>query len=180
MIHVSSLQIACPFQLWPQVILTIPSSHIQVKVPGKRWTSLKVNHRQELPCSDQEIPINSLGHWEPCQGRRDKNHIAFIHLFMHVHMCLCARLLQSCLTPCNPTTVGFFCPWGSPGQNTGVGWHALLQGIFPTQRSNLDLLSCRQILYYYATRAAHIWIHVVSYQSLNKYYFCVPPQSRHC
>ena len=32
------------------------------------------------------------------------------------------------------------CPWDSPGKNTGVGCHALLQGIFPTQRSNLCLL----------------------------------------
>ena len=28
----------------------------------------------------------------------------------------------------------------SPGKNTGVGCHALLQGIFPTQGSNLHLL----------------------------------------
>ena len=28
------------------------------------------------------------------------------------------------------------CPWNSPGKNTGVGWHFLLQGIFPTQGSN--------------------------------------------
>ena len=32
------------------------------------------------------------------------------------------------------------CPWTSPGKNTGVGCHFLLQGIFPTQRSNLHLL----------------------------------------
>ena len=28
------------------------------------------------------------------------------------------------------------CPWNSPGKNTGVGCHFLLQGIFPTQGSN--------------------------------------------
>jgi len=38
-------------------------------------------------------------------------------------------------------------PWNSPGQNTGVGSHFLLQGIFPTQGSNPGLLHCRQILY---------------------------------
>ena len=32
------------------------------------------------------------------------------------------------------------CPWDSPGKNTGVGYHALLQGIFPTQGSNPSLL----------------------------------------
>ena len=31
-------------------------------------------------------------------------------------------------------------PWDSPGKNTGVGSHALLQGIFPTQGSNSSLL----------------------------------------
>ena len=35
----------------------------------------------------------------------------------------------------------------SPGKNTGVGCHALLQGIFPTHGSNPCLLHCRQILY---------------------------------
>ena len=46
------------------------------------------------------------------------------------------------------------CPWDSLGKNTGVGCHALLQGIFPTQRSNPWLLHCRQILYCWATREA--------------------------
>ena len=35
-----------------------------------------------------------------------------------------------------------------PGNNTGVGCHSLLQGIFPTQGSNLGLLHYRQILYH--------------------------------
>ena len=36
------------------------------------------------------------------------------------------------------------CPWNSPGKNTGVGSHSLLQGIFSTQGSNPGLLHCRQ------------------------------------
>ena len=39
------------------------------------------------------------------------------------------------------------CPWDSSGKSTGVGCHALLQGIFPTQGLNLCFLHCRQILY---------------------------------
>ena len=35
-----------------------------------------------------------------------------------------------------------------PGKNTGMGCHALLQGIFPTQGSNPGLPHCRQILYH--------------------------------
>ena len=42
----------------------------------------------------------------------------------------------------------FLCPWNTPGKNTGVGCHFLLQGIFLTQGSNLGLLHCRQILYH--------------------------------
>ena len=38
-------------------------------------------------------------------------------------------------------------PWGSAGKNAGVGCHALLQEIFPTQGSNLGLLRHRWILY---------------------------------
>ena len=37
--------------------------------------------------------------------------------------------------------------WNSPGKNTGVACHALLQEIFPTRGSNPGLLNCRQILY---------------------------------
>ena len=35
-----------------------------------------------------------------------------------------------------------------PGKNIGVGSHSLLQGILPTQGSNLGLLHYRQILYH--------------------------------
>ena len=38
------------------------------------------------------------------------------------------------------------CPRNSSGKNTRVGCHSLLQGIFPTQGSNLVLLHSRQIL----------------------------------
>ena len=37
------------------------------------------------------------------------------------------------------------CPWNSSGNNTGVGCHFLLQGIFPTLGLNPGLLHCRQI-----------------------------------
>ena len=33
-----------------------------------------------------------------------------------------------------------FCPWNFLGKNSGLGCHFLLQGLFPTQRSNLHLL----------------------------------------
>ena len=42
---------------------------------------------------------------------------------------------QSCLTLWDPQRLQparLLCPWNSPGKNTGMGSHALLQGIFPT------------------------------------------------
>ena len=39
------------------------------------------------------------------------------------------------------------CPCSSPGESTGVGCHALLQGSFLTQGSNPGLPYCRWILY---------------------------------
>ena len=46
---------------------------------------------------------------------------------------------QSCLTlrPHGLLPIRLFCPWNSPGKNIGAGCHFLLQGIFPTQGSNL-------------------------------------------
>ena len=41
---------------------------------------------------------------------------------------------------------GLYSPWNPPDQSTGVGSRFLLQGIFPTQRSNPGLLRCRRIL----------------------------------
>ena len=48
---------------------------------------------------------------------------------------------QSYPTLCNPIV----CPWNSPGKNSGVDCHSLLQGIFPTQGLNPALVHCRQI-----------------------------------
>ena len=49
---------------------------------------------------------------------------------------------QSCLILCDPmdcSQPGSSVHGDSPGKNTGVGCHVLLQGIFPTQRLNLCL-----------------------------------------
>ena len=54
----------------------------------------------------------------------------------------CAVRMLSCVHSATPWTVTpqAFCPWDFPGKNTGVGCHFLLQGIFPTQGSNLCFL----------------------------------------
>ena len=64
------------------------------------------------------------------------------------YVCL---ITQSCLTLCDPmdwSPPGSCVHGDSPGKNIGVGCHALLQGIFPTQGLNPDLPHCRQLLYH--------------------------------
>ena len=61
---------------------------------------------------------------------------------IHVKWSESSSVVSDCLWP-----HGLYSPWNSPGQNTGVGSHSLLQGIFPTQGSNPGLLHCRWILY---------------------------------
>ena len=65
---------------------------------------------------------------------------------------MCPSLVaQSCLTFCDPMDYrlpGYSIHGDSPGKNTGVSCHALLEGIFPTQGSNPGLPHCRWILYH--------------------------------
>ena len=64
----------------------------------------------------------------------------------------------------------------SPGKNTGVGCHALLQWLFLTQRSNLGLLHCRQILYYLSHQGSPL----SSYNLLESgLYLSFPAMSRY-
>ena len=52
------------------------------------------------------------------------------------------------------------CPWNSPSKNTGVGSLFLLQGIFPTQGSNPDLLHYRQVLYHLSHVQENFKVHL--------------------
>ena len=69
-----------------------------------------------------------------------------------IYAVLCCAVLShsvmsDSLWPHNCSLPGFSVLGDSLGKNTGAGCRALLQGIFPTQRSNPGLLHCRQILY---------------------------------
>ena len=62
-------------------------------------------------------------------------------------LCLVASVMSNSLQCGGLPPAMLLCPWDSSGKNTGVGCHALLQGIFLTQESDPCLLPCRQILY---------------------------------
>ena len=65
----------------------------------------------------------------------------FAHHFFSAYMCMCAYMLN-CFSHVR------LHPWNFPGKNTEVSCHFLLQGIFPTQGSNLGLPHYRQMHYH--------------------------------
>ena len=76
--------------------------------------------------------------------------------------CVCVCLLNCSvmsdyLWPHGLWPTRLLCPWDSPGKNTGVGCHSPLQGIIPTQGSNLGLLHCRWILYCWSHQGAYVY-----------------------
>ena len=62
--------------------------------------------------------------------------------------CVCRCFMTS---RTSPLSMGFL----RQGYWTGVGCHVLLQGIFPTQRSNPGLPYCRWILYCLSQQGSH-------------------------
>ena len=80
-------------------------------------------------------------------------------------MCL---VTQSCPTLCdliNCSPPGSSVHGDSPGKNPGVGCHALLQGIFPTQGSNPGLPHCRWILYHLSHQGSSTTLMVLQVNS---------------
>ena len=64
-----------------------------------------------------------------------------VHLeFAETHKAAWCMMCWSRLVTPGTIRTRLLCSWDSPGTNTGLGCHALLQGIFPTQGSNPCLL----------------------------------------
>ena len=78
-------------------------------------------------------PFYSWGKWRP---RTCQKLCMFVALCVYVQLLSLVRLIW--LHELEPTRL--CCPWDYTGKNTGVGCHFLLQGIFPSQGSNLSLL----------------------------------------
>ena len=69
--------------------------------------------------------------------------IAFFIFWYKMYVCwavLSHSVVSDSLRPRRLQPARPLCPWDSPGKNTEVGCHALLQGISRTQGSNLHLL----------------------------------------
>ena len=60
--------------------------------------------------------------------------------FLLEKLCLVTSVMFNSVQPYGLQAARLLCPWDSLGKSTRVGCHALLQGIFLTQGSNLSLL----------------------------------------
>ena len=66
----------------------------------------------------------------------------FIHIYIiHIQVCVwVTSVMSNYLWPHGLQAARLLCPWDSPAKNTGMGFWAILQGIFPTQQSHPCLL----------------------------------------
>ena len=84
------------------------------------------------------LASSSLSSWTPFLlgnvGFKEKTHSFAFSFSSGNFVCVCVLASQSCSTLCNTRLL---CPQNSPGKNTGVGCHSLLQGVFLTQVSRI-------------------------------------------
>ena len=79
----------------------------------------------------RKIQWNKRGRFENI-NKMDK---ILVQLIKNKGVYVCVLVAQLYMTLCDLMdyrSTRFLCPWDSPGKNTGVGCHALLQGIFLT------------------------------------------------
>ena len=108
-----------------------------------------LNHRHVCLCSVTYSCHNNLG--------LGKARSLFRKLICHCAV-LCL-VTQSCPTLCDPmdySSPGSSVHGDSPGKNIGVGCHALLQGIFPSQGLNQVSCTAGRFFTNWATREAHM------------------------
>ena len=78
--------------------------------------------------------------------------LLLLEIYHLPQVCCCCCLVTSAMSdsvqPHALQPVRLLCPWDSLGKSSGVGCHALFQGIFLTHGLNLGLLHRRQILYH--------------------------------
>ena len=65
---------------------------------------------------------------------------AVSHLGLQKVLCVLNCFSHISLPPYGLQPSRLLCPWDSPGKDTGMDCHALLQGMFPTQGLNPHLL----------------------------------------
>ena len=148
----SNVKTSCILNRGPSTFELMPRSYAFLLrppdwlFPGLRllWGErchLSLGHHHPLVSTNEErveAPCDSNSCW-PLEGCPTLHH----SLVPHLQSSMTCLVTQSCPILCDPVDCG---PPGSsvhrdsPGKHTGLGCHALLQGIFPTQGLNPCLL----------------------------------------
>ena len=91
----------------------------------------------------------------------DTNTYLYLSIYLSIRICtvLSCSVMSNSLQPPGLHPPGFSVHEDSPGKNTGVGCHAILKGIFPTQESNPGLPYCRWILYHLSHQGSPIYMY---------------------
>ena len=87
-------------------------------------------------------PATQMGFLAQWEGARRKAGVKSVCVCVSTHAQSCPTLRD----PIDSTSPGPSVHGDSPGKNTRVSCHAVLQEIFPTQESNPRLLHCRRNL----------------------------------
>ena len=137
----ASLNTACWHRLavGGRPLREVPFLSPKAQAPPQLWT-----------CKDPQWPLRLADTWHHqshlCWAPRlqaGQGRSPLLVFLLCINGKVKVLVVQSCATLWEPID----CTWDSPGKNTGVGSHSLLQGIFLTQGSDPGLLHCRQILY---------------------------------
>ena len=127
--------------------------HLEYSCPCWRMTQVLHYARNSLMLTCKSKEWLSLPLWNSQSMREDRS---INNSRMWLITFVWSEVAQSCPTLCDPmdcSLPGSSCPWDFPGNSPGVDCHFLLQGIFPTQGSNLGLPHCKQTLFtVWATR----------------------------
>ena len=137
-------------------VCTITRSFVKAPTGGVSWSLVVMWTVVPMIC--KLIQHLQTGEWR----MHEILHVECRHFLGHelARLCLYNSLLSlwfshwvvsDFLRPHGLYPTRLLCPWDSPGKNTGVGCHFLLQSIFPSRGSNLRLLLLRWVLYCWAT-----------------------------
>ena len=91
------------------------------------------------------LPVDGICFWDVVCGR----------------LCVCARsvtsVMSNSLQPYELCPARLLCPWNSPGKNTGVGGHSLLQGSSQTRDRTQGFCTAGRFFTEWATRKVLIY-----------------------
>ena len=104
----ATCRLLCPWD-WPSKSTEVGSHFLLQGIFPTQWSNSHLLHWQA-----DSLPLSHLGKEE-----RKWSCSVMSHSLQH----------------CGLQTTRLLCPWDSPGKNTGVGCHFLLEGIFPTRGS---------------------------------------------